>query len=351
MVLSHLNNRIEAALDVLDALYFFLQSVPANQERLNRIRQNFRRAPRKVRSGTLDELRNEIKWLRKESGAIASNARFLGYYKEAHKRTAKSHLFIPKWEIQRHWFSNFARVIVRWPYIKDHAMVIYDPQDGQLSNEVFELEGALFQDAEVLLEKARTFHGGIVDFRQRAREDQFFLHTYLRTGATAVFHYLEAYLNGLAFDCLFRYHDKLPQTDHDALIEWDRRNQRRGFVKVEKKIFRYPVIFGKCMDIKVDLSGCRAAHFLAKDAKEIRDALTHPSPHLDRESRTLKKISLIITSDLQTLEGIVAAAKEYTLTVEKALFGKPEQTAPWLFRRPEKLHEPRPSGSSFPTNR
>ena len=342
MVLSHLNDQIEVALNVLDALYFFLQSVPANEERLNWIRHNFRKAPRKVRSGTLDELRHEIKWLRKESGAIASNADFLDYYKKAHEETAKGHLFIPKWEIQRRWFSNFARVIARWPYIKDHAMVIYDPQDGQLRNQVFELEGALLRDAEVFLEQARTFHRGIVDFRQRAREDQFLLSTYLRTGTTVVFHYLEAYLNGLAFDCLLRYHDKLPQTDHDALIEWDRKNQRRGFVNVERKIFRYPVIFGKCMDIKVDLSGCKAAHFLANDAKEIRDALTHPSPHPDRKSRTLKKITLITTIDLQTLEDISTAAKEYTLTVENTLFGEPEKTAPWLFPRPERPQESRP---------
>ena len=75
------------------------------------------------------------------SGAIASNADFLDYHKKAHEGTTKGHLFIPKWESQRRWFSNFARVIVRWPYIKDHAMVIYDPQDGRLRNEILSLKG------------------------------------------------------------------------------------------------------------------------------------------------------------------------------------------------------------------
>ncbi len=336
MVLSHLNEQIEKALNTLDALYFFVQSVPGNAERLDWIRQNVERMPRRARSVLQDELRDEIKWVRKESGATASNSEFLSFYKQAREDAAKGHIFIPKWEIERHWFDNFERVIARWPYVKDHAMVIYDPQDGEVRNQIFELEGALFRDAELLVEQARKLHKGITDFRKRARADQLLLHTYLRTGATVVFHYLEAYLNGLAFDCLLRHHDALLPADHDLLLEWDRQKARRAFVNVEKKLFRYPLIFGKCTNVRVDLSSCGPAHFLAKDARELRDALTHPSPHLDREEGTLRKVTLITTVSLDSLEAIFGAAKEYTVTVEQALFGHPEETAPWLFPRPEK---------------
>lgn len=339
MVLSRLNEQIETALDTLDALYFFVQSIPGNADRLDWIRRNFERAPRRARSVLQDELRKETKWLRKETGAIASNSDFLTFYKQAREDGAKGHIFIPKWEIERRWFNNFERVIVRWPYVKDHAMVIYDPQDGEVRNQIFELEGALFRDAELLVEQARRLHKGITDFRKRARADQLLLHTYLRTGATVIFHYLEAYLNGLAFDCLLHHHGALSTADHDFLVEWDRQKARRAFVNVEKKLFRYPLIFGKCMKVIVDLSGCGPAHFLAKDARELRDALTHPSPHLDREEGTLRKITLITTVNLASLEAIFGAAKDYTLTVERALFGHPEETAPWLFPRPEKPND------------
>jgi hypothetical protein len=335
MILSTINDRITASLEILDALYFFLQSVPENQDRLSRIRKTFKLAPRHVRSGLLEELRNEIQWLRNESGAISSNADFLDFFTTAKAQAAKGHVFIPKWQIDGRWFRNFGRVIQRWPFVKDHAMVVYDPQDGHVRNQVFELEGALLKDAEVLLEQARSFHKGVGDFRKRKREDQFMLYTYLRSGATVVFHYLEAYLNGLAFDCLFRHHDELSEADHDSLTEWDRKKQRKAFLNVERKIFRYPAIFAKCRNTNIDLSGCRAAYFLANDAREIRDALTHPSPHIDRDSQTLRKFSLIASIDLPTLDSILAAAKEYTLTVEKCLFGKPDQTAPWLFPRPQ----------------
>jgi len=215
-------------------------------------------------------------------------------------------------------------------------MVVYDPKDGEVRNQIFELEGAIFRDAEVLVEQARHCHKGISDFRKRTRADQLLLHTYLRSAATVIFHYLEAYLNGLAFDCLLRHHDRLSQVDHDLLIEWNSKSARRAFVSVEKKSFQYPLIFGKCLDIEIDLSACKAAHFLANDAKELRDALTHPSPHLDREEQTLRKVTLVTTVNLATLEATFNASKEYSVTVEQSLFGKPKETAPWLFPRADR---------------
>lgn len=335
MVLSRLNDQIISALNLLEALYFFLQSTQANEARLKGIRREFRDAPRRIRSGLLNELQDEIKMIRRESGAIASNAEFLALYEEIKRKGDRGHLFIPKWDIERRWFRNFGRVIVRWPYVKDHAMVIYDPKNPAVTNQLFELERALFRDAEFLLGQAKIFHKDIKDFRKRAIEDQYLLHTYLRTTATIIFHFLEAYLNGLAFDCLIREHDNLTEDDHDMLIEWDRKRNSRAFVAIERKIFRYPMIFGKCLNIRVDLSACKAAHFLAKDAKELRDALTHPSPHFDRESRTLKKIQLITTITLEFVESVFQASKEYVINVEKTLFGKPDQTVPWLFPRPK----------------
>ena len=218
--------------------------------------------------------------------------------------------------------------------MKDHANVIYDPKDTTVTNQLFELEGALFDDAQVLLQQARKFHKGLEDFRQRSRTDQFQLHTYLRTGTTVIFHFLESYLSGLAFDCLLHHHDELSGEDHDALAEWDQKKKTSRYVAFERKLFQYPAIFAKCRRVTLDLSGCKPAHFLANDAKEIRDALTHPSPHMDRDDWTLKKTSLVTTINLPLVESILNAAKDYVLVVEKVLFGNPEKTAPWLFRSP-----------------
>lgn len=335
MAFSPLNNKITVALDVLEAMYFFTQSSGANQNRLRFIRNSFEGSPRDIRLNLLDELKEEIEWLRTESGAIASDGEFVRFFRKVQQETRGGQVFIPKWEIDRRWFGKFSRVFARWPFVKDHAMVIYDPFDLSVRNQIFELEGALFTDAEVLLDQARLHHKGIKDFKQRSREDQFLLHTYLRKAATAVFQYLEAYVNGLAFDCLHRYHNKLSEADHDLLAEWNRKKDARSFVPTDKKIFQYPAVFAKHAGVKLDLSGCKAAHFLASDAKELRDALTHPSPHMDSASQTLKKIGLITTVTLERADRVFQASRDYTLEVETALSGKPGETAPWLFPRPK----------------
>jgi hypothetical protein len=116
-------------LDILEALYFFLQSVEANDSRLQRIRETFVTAPRGIRSNLLSELQNEIKNIRRESGAIAPNRYFLDLLSEFRSKTAEGQVYIPKWVIEREWFSNYVRLMARWPYMKDHAMVVFDPKN------------------------------------------------------------------------------------------------------------------------------------------------------------------------------------------------------------------------------
>jgi hypothetical protein len=325
------NRRIVEALDVLDALYFLLQSSHVNQKRLDFIRASFVEAPHNIRIRLLQELKDEIAWLRRESGVIAKNSDYVSFYSEIREGGARGHALVPKWDIDQRWFSKFGRVIARWPYVKDHAMVLYDPCDLQVRNRLFELEGSLYRDAEVLIEQAKAHHKGVDDFRKREKQDHFLLHTYLNTAATVLFHFLEAYLNGLAFDCLLNYHNKLTEDEHNTLTEWDSTRNSRRFIPTDKKIFRYPVLVSKCHEVDLDLSGCRAAHYLANDAKELRDALTHPSPHLDPRTQTLHKIGLIATLSMATVQSIFDAGRDYVLTVEKALFGRPEDTVPWLF--------------------
>jgi hypothetical protein len=110
---SSLNDRITSALDSLDALYFFLQSTRANEERLSRIRQLFQATPRQVRLRLRDELRDEIAVVRQRSGAISSNSEFVKFFREINVLASNGHVLIPKWEIERRWFRNFGEIIIR----------------------------------------------------------------------------------------------------------------------------------------------------------------------------------------------------------------------------------------------
>lgn len=327
-----LNDKIVQALDTLEALYFFTQSLEVHQDRIETIRHRFRELARRGRQGLLKELRVEIEDIREQSGAIATNSFFRDLLAKARSQAQHGRVYLPKFAIDRQLFRRYEKVLPRWPYVKHHALVVFDPQSARRMNQLFELEGALFRDVRFLLGHARAAHKGIEDFRKRTEHDQHSLHSCMRALVTVIFHFLEAYLNGLAFDCLLVHHDELSRTDHDLLQEWDSEKQRSRFVPFERKVFRYPVVAGKASGKTVDLSECKAAHFLTTEGKELRDALTHPSPYFDPKSRLQRKVSLIANLKLTTVERVFSAAEEYVVTVEKSLANEPEKTVPWIFR-------------------
>lgn len=129
----------------------------------------------------------------------------------------------------------------------------------------------------VLLARAREQHKGIDDFRERSPEDQARLQSYLRTGMTAIFHFLEAYLNGSAYNCFQTHHDQLSPDDHDLLSERSSVDQRTKFVAFSKKVFAYPAIVARMEGIKLDLAGSKFAHQLADDGGlcEMRSPILH----------------------------------------------------------------------------
>jgi hypothetical protein len=55
------------------------------------------------------------------------------------------------------------------------------------------------------------------------------------------------------------------------------------------------------------------------------------SPQLNRGDGKLRKIALITSIKLDLVEAVLGAAKDYTVTVERALFKKAEETSPWRF--------------------
>jgi hypothetical protein len=92
-------------------------------------------------------------------------------------------------------------------------------------------------------------------FRTRDREAHFRLITMLRSATTVLYHFLEAYLNGLAFDCTHNFHDKLVPGDHDLLTEWNSKTKRQRFVAFDRKLVEYPKVVGTYFKENVAISG------------------------------------------------------------------------------------------------
>jgi hypothetical protein len=276
----------------------------------------------------LQELTQEIDSIRTQAGALAGDEVYRELFAAARAHVGMAYL--SKLFIDSKLFANYERVFGRWPNIKAHAFVVFDSQSLADLRSILEIEGLLFGDVQVLLTRAREEHKGIIDFRERSPEDQARLQSYLRTATTAIFHFIEAYLNGLAYDCFHLHHDRLSLADHDLLSERNSANQRIQFVAFNKKVFAYPAIVAKMEGIKLDLSASKFAHQLAHDGKIVRDALIHPSNYIDPKSGSQEKLLYLTGVNLDLVDQIFAAAKEYVVFVEVSLGRDPKLSVPWL---------------------
>ena len=325
-------DQILRSLETLEALYFLLKSFQAHGVRLSMIRATFLAFSKNEQEELLQELVKEIKDIRAQAAAIAEDGEYRDLLATARKQSGRSYL--SKLFIDSRLFSHYERVFIRWPHIKPHALVVFDATTMEDLMYVLEVEGSLFNDIRLLLAKSKEAHKGIENFRDRAPEDQKNLQTYLRTVVTTVFHFIEAYLNGLAYDCFQLYHGQLDIEDHDLLGEWDSDRNRTRYVPFNKKLFRYPVVVASVEDKRIDLSGCKAAHLLATDGKRVRDALTHPSYYIDPRRGLQEKLHFVTGINLLLAEQIFEAAKDYVSFIEDSFGRDPKQSTPWLFEEP-----------------
>lgn len=322
------------AVETLEALYFFTQSLEGKAlVDITKMRAAFNILGKKKRKEVLKAIKDDVTLLRKHYGAIASNKSFRRLLAEARETSARGNVYIPKLYIDRVLFGNYEKVFPRWPNVPEHGYAIFDPDTNRRIIQIFTLEGAMFDDAEFLLERASAAHKGVEDFRKRSDEEQLTLLIYLRSAIAATFHFLEAYLNGLGFDCFQVYHDELPIKDHNLLAEWDSNKKLRRFVAFETKVYEYPKIVGRMLGMRIDLSKSKEARFLVKEGKQMRDALTHPSPYADPHTGKFEKMSLVAGIDLPFSKTLFNSAKEYVLTVEKELGRDHQKTMPWLLNR------------------
>lgn len=319
------------ALETLEALHFLTQTLEGEAlEQLSRIRAAISTLTAEKRSGLLVAIKKDISEARAQYGAIAPDSTFRKLLADARARLG--YAYLPKIFIDKKLFTRYDRVFSRWPYVPLHGFVVFDGQTNCSMNQIFTLEGALYDDITILLERARGAHKGIdtKDFRLRPPEDQRALLAFLHSTAVAIFHFLESYLNGLAYDCFQTYHDALPLDDHDLLAEWDSARKRVRFVSFETKIYKYPMIVGRLTGSSVNPTMLSAAPLLVDFGKQLRDALTHPTPHVDPRSGEQVRVALVASTNLPMVEHILAAAKEYVLQVERALGRDPEKTMPWF---------------------
>lgn len=319
-------------METLEALYFFTQGVTGESaEHLERIRAICQYLLPSGYPKLVDDLNRDIKGIREHYGALAPDEFYRTMLREARDAEGKGVIYISKLRVVRDLFSRYDNAIVRWPHIKLHSFVVFEPKAG-FQNSMFELDGQLFHDAQFMLYKAREAQAGAKSQRELSPTRHRALHTLLRSIVTALFTFVEGYLNGIAFDCFQAHHDELELDDHDFLGEWNSKKKQRKFVKFDDKVFGYPRLIAKVKGLpEVDLSAFKPAHRIIKDGKEIRDAITHPSSQYDPDDRTQKKMTLFAGLMLPEMEALYSDICAYVEFVERAIGYDPKKSVPWLY--------------------
>jgi hypothetical protein len=325
-------SEVATALETLEALYYFTQGVQGESaEHLKKIRRIYQYLLPSGYPKLVSDLERDVRLVREHYGAIATDEFFRTLFREGRAAEGKGIIYISKLRITRDMFSNYDNAIVRWPHIKLHSFVTFDPKVG-FQNSMFELDGQLFHDAQFMLHKARTAQGEATSQCELSPTRHRALHTLLRGIVTALFTFVEGYLNGIAFDCFQTYHDELERDDHDFLGEWNSKKKQRKFVKFDDKVFGYPRLIAKVKGLpEVDLSAFKPAHRIIKDGKEIRDAITHPSAQYDETDRTQKKMTLFAGLRLPEMEALYTDICAYVEFVERGIGYDPKESVPWLY--------------------
>ncbi len=325
-----MDDEIVQELETMEAIHFLTLSLEDTIDKINALKAAFSSFPPAEKAELLEGLRSDNKMLREYYGAIPTDAQLREMLRFI--RSQSGCIYISRFHIDRTLFKNYDRVVPEWAQHWQHGQIVLDGKDNKSAVRFYTPANALWWDVTYLRKKSREHHGGTADFRQRQGDHQGLLHTYLRSLTAAVFNFLEAYLNGLAYDCFVIHHDTLPIDDHDILAEWDSKRKKRKYVSFDRKLFEYPKIVARVEGKVVDLSGFAPAHFLARDGKDLRDALTHPSPYLDPATTDYKKSMLFVSLNLPAVEKLVDAAKEYVLNVETHLGHDTKVTVHYLLK-------------------
>jgi len=98
---------------------------------------------------------------------------------------------------------------------------------------------------------------------------------YFRTAVLSAFYFVEAFLNGMAFDFYYRNSASVSEEDRAFLLEEPGATGRGGFVSFEKKVTQYLKVILGTPHPPLSASNCAPLKFMLTEAKELRDSIVH----------------------------------------------------------------------------
>lgn len=294
-------------------------------------------APRRLREVALG-VEREVRRLRRHLGTKTSQGELIAFLAHAEKGPSGNIAFIPKL-----WLAaqcrHYARVAPSFDLAPAHAWIGLNPGVMAVRGtwEMRLLDATMYEDMATLYNAAASqreaAEGRGVGGEKQALKARDAL---CRATVMAAFNFVESYLNGMAFDCLARYGDQLSPREVEVLVEWDDTRGRRRYQRFRDKVLQYPKIALRAAEPPLDETRSPALRYILAQAKDIRDAVAHPSPRVGRlvtaESEAFEefdKESIVYAVSWETADQVARNAVTLVRELESAVTGSLE-AVDWL---------------------
>lgn len=346
MTVEDLRLAITKNCDIIQAICAFNYALSTETlEELNKIRQQLSTTPRQ----NLQKLHRMLKEAAEDAayryGCRLKPAEF------AHQFIQKSRAglgtpLMSKANIDTLYFKNFAGGHATWKQFSPH-LLLFVHCDWTIVGKEFRFhyklqEATLYEDmamaynsaAELLpeVQKARGGRGANLDLKRHALS--------LRTATLSAFYFVEAFLNGVAFDFCYLNGNDLSEEDKDILLERITLKNKRGLVSFERKATQYLKIMLNLQHPPLTESNCAPLKFLLTEAKELRDAIVHQSPKVQESSGQAEKLKWMLSLQLEQVTKTVDSAVQFVKIVNETM-GDKGIPLDWLYpRSPNGLFPP-----------
>lgn len=262
--------------------------------------------------------------LRDLLGAKIPNGRLVELLRFIETAPAGKALFVRK-SLFNELFAHPERTYKPFESVPAHAMVLahLTKPDRHIPPEVFDwksVEATLFEDMCSLFNLAtdKNERAGAPLHGLRAKKE---FDALLRAATSTTLYFVEAYLNGLAYDHYFTKKDKLDEDSKKKLTEWDEKRSRPSYLSLREKLLQYPRIILGQQHPPLNESNCPEISFLCGRAKLLRDSIVHASPQPDQVTLEPFKETILFNPDFGEVQKLVDNAVSLVRKVELAVQG------------------------------
>jgi hypothetical protein len=295
---------------------------------LDGVLQRASKASDKELERLLAEVRANSKRLRADTGATMP-AEFYRTVLESPAAQSYPFVYVPRW-ILRQWFERIEDLFPDLRNLPEHARISIDLR-GQLDqsapSEFKILEVVLYEDMALHFNRARDLVEAVplAEFTMVNRirgKDRL---ASMRAAVASAFYMVEAYANGLAFECVLHNTARLTSKERTLLTEWDADKQRQRFISLKDKLVQYPRILKGVAHPQLTEANCPSLAFIVAEAKQLRDAVVHANPMFDVATDIPERELAFLGMEMRHCEEVVDNAIALLRALESSIRGNLER--------------------------